>query len=206
MLLQLFERCLAAEYTHTEGGGDYAVRYEKGTLYLLFEWSDGANDWKRNVDFPAAPYKHMEETWYCHRGFLQTWRQMRDEVEGLVAAYKKHRPVGRIECVGYSHGAALALLATENMTFLYGDKCRVEGVGFGCPRVVWGRLPPSVKARLSHFTSVRNIPDIVTHLPPAVLGYRHVGLLEIGEKGTYSAVDAHRPEAYRAELRKEKRS
>ena len=84
MLLQLFERFLAAEYTHTEGGGDYAVRYEKGTLYLLFEWSDGANDWKRNVDFPAAPYKHMEETWYC-RGIQKTPPRGADRVRGLLS-------------------------------------------------------------------------------------------------------------------------
>ena len=196
----LFRRCLDADYIHTAEGGDYAVQYDEGTIYLLFEWSDGVTDWRRNLDFPVAPYKRMEDTWYCHRGFLKTWRQMRDEVEGLVAAYKKHRPVGRITCVGYSHGAALALLATEDMAFLYGDRCAVSGVGFGCPRVVWGRLPRAVKDRLAHFTSVRNVPDIVTHLPPAALGYRHVGLVEIGEKGRYSAMDAHRPEAYLAEL------
>ena len=51
---------------------------------------------------------------------------------------------------------------------------------------------------LSHFsgyTVVRNLDDIVTHLPPAALGYSHVGtLLSIGERGRYSRIDAHREE------------
>ncbi|MBQ8658695.1 MAG: hypothetical protein IJ506_06125, partial [Clostridia bacterium] len=49
---------------------------------------------------------------------------------------------------------------------------------------------------------VRNIDDIVTHLPPAVLGYSHVGkLLEIGKKGKYTAVEAHLSENILAELK-----
>jgi len=55
--------------------------------------------------------------------------------------------------------------------------------------------------RWERFTVIRNLDDLVTHMPPAVLGFSHVGeLLEIGEKGRYSRVDAHRPENILAEL------
>jgi hypothetical protein len=58
-------------------------------------------------------------------------------------------------------------------------------------------------SRWERFTVIRNIDDIVTHLPPRALGYTHVGhVLEIGEKGTYSRVDAHRPENILAELKR----
>ena len=50
-------------------------------------------------------------------------------------------------------------------------------------------------------TVVRNIDDIVTHLPPKILGFTHVGkMLEIGKRGKYSSVDAHRPENIMREL------
>jgi len=41
----------------------------------------------------------------------------------------------------------------------------------------------------------------VTHVPPVLLGFRHVGeVVKIGEKGKYSPVKAHYPGSYLAEL------
>jgi hypothetical protein len=102
-----------------------------------------------------------------------------------------------IICIGYSHGAAIAGLATEDMTFLFGDRISVCGFGFGCPRFIWGPLPRDAKTRFSNFTVIRNIPDLVTHLPPFILGYRHIGhFVKIGKKGVYSPISAHYPQAY----------
>ena len=196
-LLRMFRRCLSAKYTHTSEDGDYCIETDGNTLYLLFEWSDGKQDWRNNLDFPVTPYRHMGEKWYCHRGFLRVWRGIRDEVEAQVAsAILRHPGIREMRCIGYSHGAALALLATEDMVYRFGDK-RVRGYGFGCPRVVWGRLPGAVSERFRSFTVVRNVPDLVTHLPSAALGYRHVGTLtKIGKGNGFSPIDAHRPEAY----------
>ncbi len=201
---ELFSKCYTAEYIHTAEGGDYALQYENGTLYLLFEWSDGREDWKNNLDFPAKPYKRMSDTWHCHRGFLRVWKAMRDEVEEAVA--KKFveladRQVKRIVCVGYSHGAAIALLATEDMAFFCGGNIPVEGYGFGCPRVLWGKVPKAVKKRLSGFVSVRNVPDLVTHVPPALFGFKHVNLLKVGKLGKYGPIKAHYASAYIEELK-----
>ena len=74
--------------------------------------------------------------------------------------------------------------------------------GFGCPRVLWGSKTKEIINRWEKFTVVRNIDDIVTHLPPKILGYFHVGnLLEIGKKGKYSKVDAHKSENILIELK-----
>ena len=49
---------------------------------------------------------------------------------------------------------------------------------------------------------IRNIDDSVTHLPPRILGYRHVGnVVEIGQAGKYAGFDAHRAENYMIELK-----
>lgn len=196
----LFKKCLNADYIKTDADGDYAIEYEDGVLFLLFEKSNGNTDWKNNFNFPAKPYKRMKHLWFCHRGFLRVWKSMRDQIEAEVARIISEKLVNAIVCVGYSHGAALALLATEDMMYLYGDEAIVSGYGYGCPRVVWGFLPRTVKKRLKHFTAVRNVPDLVTHVPPAIFGFRHIQLRRVGKLGKYGPIDAHRAASYLAEV------
>lgn len=201
-MIELFNRCLNASYIHTDEDGDYAIEVEGSILYILFQWSNSKLDWLHNFNFPAKPYKRMNKIWFCHRGFLKVWKALQDSVEAdVVRMLLAHPEVTAIKCVGYSHGAAIALLATEDMSFLYGSQYSVTGCGFGCPRVLWGFVPKEVMLRIKNFIPVRNIPDIVTHVPPACFGFHHPSTLtEVGELGTYNCIDAHRPEAYRKEL------
>lgn len=201
-MIELFKRCLEAEYTHLSDGGDYAVQVDGDTLYLLFEWSDGAEDWKSNFDFPVVAYKNGEVEWKCHRGFLARWKAMRDDIEKIASGILMTDPAVRnITCIGYSHGAAIAVLATEDMEYLYGKYFNVKGYGFGAPRVLWGTLPQEVTKRLKNFTTIRNVPDLVTHVPPALFGYHNAGTLKkVGSLGKYGPIKAHTPEAYLAEL------
>lgn len=202
-LHRLFRRCLYANYIHTGRSADYAVQESGNTLYLLFEHSNGEEDWKSNLNFPARAYQNGNERWFVHRGFLAVWKSVRDEIEEKVAARISRGHLQSIVCVGYSHGAALCGLATEDMQFLWGDRLLVCGYGFGCPRFAWGLLPHTVKARFDRFTVVRNLPDAVTYLPPTTLGYTHVGHMHtIGQRRKYSPIDAHRPQAYLTELAK----
>ena len=75
-----------------------------------------------------------------------------------------------------------------------------EGFGFGCPRVIRGRVSDEAE-RWSRFYRVSVAGDIVTGLPPRIFGYRHVGnAITVGKRGKYSKIDAHRPEIYSVEL------
>lgn len=201
-MVKLFKRCLKAKYIHTANCGDYAIEYEGDTLYLLFQKSNGAEDWKNNFSFPAKPYKRMNTVWLCHGGFLKVWKSMKDDIEAFVAEILKNHPeIKKIVIIGYSHGAALAVLATEDIEYLYGKEYEVSGYGFGTPRVLWGIVPKEVKDRLRNFTSVRNIPDIVTHVPPVFFGFRNAGtLVKVGKKGKYNPFKAHYASAYIDEL------
>lgn len=203
-MIGAFKRCLDAEYVHTTCGGDYAIQVDGGALYVLFEWSDGKEDWLNNLDFPVKPYKNMETTWMCHGGFLRVWKAMQDEVLSVVSAtLAEHEEVEFIGCIGYSHGAALAVLATESLTYTFGDHYYIYGYGFGAPRVLWGKVPNEVKQRLRRFTTVRVVPDIVTHVPPKCLGFKHAGIMfELGRGSKYGPVKAHFPEVYEHELTK----
>ena len=197
-LSELFKRCLYIPYFQTGKSANYATEIKEGKLYLYFEKSDGENDWKINFDFPAVPYRRMGKTvWFAHRGFLRVWKEIEEKVKDDIF----NKKIKGITCVGYSHGAAIAVLCYEYARFNRPDLRKdIYGYGFGCPRVIWGEIPDD---RWQNFTVIRNIDDAVTHLPPTVLGYKHIGkMLEIGKKGRYTPIDAHRFENILNELEK----
>ena len=223
-LTRLFNECLNAPYIHVENSGDYWLKARGNTLYIYLESSNGAVDWKNNLDFlpaahkniwtnvfcnfdvlrkncalPSEPYENMELRWLAHRGFLRVWNSIEPHIAGDIcsARYRK------IIIVGYSHGAALAVLCHEYVWFHRSDiRDKIEGYGFGCPRVFWGIQTKEIKRRFERFTVIRNLNDIVTHVPPNWLGFSHVGkILSIGQKGKYSRIDAHRPENILTELK-----
>lgn len=200
-LLNLFEKCVNGMYVHVENSGDYYIERHRNTLYIYLECSNGTTDWKNNLDFPAKPYKRMgRAVWFAHRGFLKVWKS----IEKYLEPYIKDSSIKRITIVGYSHGAALAVFCHEYAWYHRPDiRDSIEGYGFGCPRVFWGLKNRKMKKRWERFTVVRNIDDIVTHVPPFIFGFSHVGsMLRIGRRGTYNAIDAHRPENIIAELKR----
>lgn len=201
-LYKAFNECLETEekYIHVENGGDFFVKREGSTLRIFFEWSDGFEDWINNFRFlavPKKPYKSMKKLWFCHRGFFKVWKSIKPYIEADI----HNLDIRKIEIVGYSHGAAIALLCYEYCVFNRPD-VEVKGVGFGCPRVFWGIVPRSVKERFNNFLVVRNCNDIVTHVPPALFGYRHISkILKIGEGNSEGLIDDHREENYIAHLK-----
>ncbi len=198
-LSALFYECTHIPYIHVESDADYALRRSGSTLYIYFEPSNGSADWKNNFDFPAKPYRHMDGTvWFAHRGFLRVWKA----IEPYISPDIMDGSVKKIVVTGYSHGAAIAVLCHEYVWYHRPDlRDTLEGYGFGCPRVFWGIKTPNMRRRWGHFTVIRNLDDIVTHVPPAIFGFSHVGsLCKIGERGKYTMIDAHRPENILTEL------
>ncbi|MBQ7912134.1 MAG: lipase family protein [Clostridia bacterium] len=198
-LHKLFSVCLHIPYSQVGKSANYAVKRENGTLYIFFQGSDGKNDWKNNLDFPVKPYKRMGKTiWFAHRGFLRTWK----ELEPFLYEKIVDRTVEKVVIAGYSHGGALAMLCHEYVWYHRPDlRATTEGYGFGAPRVFWGAQTAELKSRWEKFTVIRNLDDLVTHLPPAFLGFSHVGeLLNVGKKGKYSSIQAHFPQNILTEL------
>ena len=199
-LRELFVACLEAEYIHVENDGSYSFVRDGDVLYLFFEKSNGKTDWWNNLSYRAVPRGRKGDNWFCHEGFLRVFNSILPYIDGMISS----NAVRKIITVGYSHGAAIALLCHEYIRYKRPDiRNSTEGYGFGCPRVVFGSVPGE-KLRWAGFYTIRNLDDIVTHLPPAVTGYRHKGkMLEIGDAGKYSRIDAHRPESYLAQLKRE---
>lgn len=197
-LLSLFEACLSADYRHVEEDASFSVKRENSHVTVYFEKSNGLRDWKNNFAFSAKPYRDMSDVWYCHRGFMRVFRALLSYLEEIFL----DESVTGFTFVGYSHGAALALLAHEFVTYHRPELVdSVEGYGFGCPRVIAGKIPASLRERLGGFHVIRNLDDLVTHLPPRLFGYSHITKpYEIGKRGRYSMIAAHTDAAYSAEL------
>lgn len=193
-LLDKFNACNTAEYTHVENDGSYAVKRMGETLIIYFEHSNGCLDWWNNFDFPAKPYRAMKGLWFCHRGFLKVWKS----IEPYIAYDILDHTITKIDIIGYSHGGAIAQLCYEYVKYNRPD-VEVTGVGFGSPRVLWGFAQKSVMERFAGFVIVRNGKDIVTYLPPCILGFRHIGtVLKIGK--SEGLIADHYPERYQEAL------
>lgn len=177
-LLDKFVACTTAEYIHIDNDASYAVRRDGEVLTLLFEKSNGFVDWWNNFDFPAKPYREMKNLWFCHRGFLKVWKS----IEPYIVYDILDSTITKIDIIGYSHGGAVAQLCYEYVKYHRPD-VEVTGVGFGAPRVLWGFAQRAVMKRFAGFVVVRNGKDIVTYLPPCILGFRHIGkVLTIGKR------------------------
>ena len=189
----LFKRCISINYIHINGQGSYAYEKIGNTLFIYFEKSNGHTDWRNNLDFPAKAHSG----YFAHRGFLRVWKSLLPYIRNIVINTSPEK----ILVSGYSHGGALAVLCFEYLWLNYPLlRNSLTGYGFGAPRVIWGFLG-NKRHRWDNFTVIRNINDLVTHLPPIFFGYRHVGsLLNIGQKGKYSMIDAHREENILIEL------
>lgn len=175
-ILEMFKRCVSIgkSYLHTEiNTGSYFVEHDDDTLYIYFQGSNGDIDWKNNFDFGAEPYKDMSIKWKAHRGFVRVWK----EIEPFVKNDIMNPTVKKINVVGYSHGAALAVLAHEYAWFNRKDiRDNIFGYGFEPPRVFCGRkIPDELAPRWENFSVFRNGEDLVTHVPPRLFGYKHVG-------------------------------
>ena len=201
-LESLFKRCYEANYTHVNEDGDFAIQREGSTAYLLFQCTNSKTDWFHNFLFFAKPYKEMDITWRCHRGFLCVWKS----IEPYLIDTILDKSIKQFVIVGYSHGAAIATLAHEYVWYNRPDvrENGLIGYGFGCPRCYFGifGVKRSLKERWKNFYPVRDLNDLVTHLPPVIFGFRHVNKVLKLQNKHYSkhvklkCINAHYPDNY----------
>lgn len=186
-LTKLFEDC-AYNIDYDVIGNDVNYKFieENDTLNIFFQGSNdikadkGWIDWLRNFwFFPTRkkPYKGMKDPFYVHSGFLAAWKEVEDLVIGKITElddeekYKwKH-----INIIGYSHGAALACICHECVWYYRPDlNDNLQTYAFEAPRA-FTHINKKVCERWKTCTIFRNNNDIVTHCPPKLFGFKHVG-------------------------------
>lgn len=203
---KLFHKC-AYEVSYKQIGDsvNYAFEEVDDTLYIYFQGSNSITDWVRNFLFGKKPYKDMEIPYKVHRGFLAAWKTVEDVIIGKIgecsyepviekgakrARLAKQYKFNKVVIIGYSHGGALAGFCHECVWFHRPD-LRESGLvtyAFEAPRFfAQYRVKPELKERWATFYVFRDGSDIVTHCPPRLFGYTHVGSI-INIKGDTSLV------------------
>lgn len=163
----------------------YRIIEESNETIIIFSQSNSKADWRINFSFPKNPYKRMPVPFYVHGGFLKEWKKINDYF--LRRAARISKP---ITIVGWSYGGAIATLCYEDLWFNYpfkrGD---LRLVAFGSPKVVGALHFKFVAQRWLGAKLYDNGSDLMTRLPPALFGFRHVTKLKhIGDKRTVLGV------------------
>ena len=152
------------------GTAGYVVDGED-IIVIVFRGTENELDWKTNVN---AAFVALQGGTRVHTGFFQAYWPIREAMFAFVRReiQKKQRP---IYITGHSLGGALALMATAELANDDDSTirdCVAACYTFGCPRAGDSSFDLYVKAPLYRIT---NGVDLVPAIPPAVLGYRHVG-------------------------------
>lgn len=184
-----------------QSGVQCFLRRVGGTLLITFRGTDSARDWHTDFTFwkKTVPYGNTQSRIRVHAGFLGAYKtpQVRERIQGLVTP-----EIRRLRITGHSYGAALAVLCGVDLQYNFPD-LDIEVLLFGCPRVGNRAFAKSYDKRVFKTLRVENGNDIVTKVPFASWGYRHVGAcLPVGPPrvaGAFSFLD-HRPQDYYAQL------
>lgn len=137
-------------------------------IVLMFQESDGKKDWRDNLNFLpifVKPYKKQKSVLRVHRGFAKEYKSGNDIVmEALEEAVERENCTNVCVC-GWSNGAAMALLAAEDIFFRTGLMARV--VTFGSPRLCADEKSVEIiRTAAKSVTEWCHESDIVTKLPP----------------------------------------
>ncbi len=216
---KLFHECdWEVEYETIGDGVNYAFKEEGNHLYIFFQGSSQISDWVRNFLFKKKPYKDMKIPYRVHRGFLAAWKEVEDVIISKICEDRNNGYRWKqITIVGYSHGGALAGFCHECVWFWRPDlrEDGLIGFGFEAPRFYGGfKVKKELKERWKNFYVIRDNNDIVTHCPPSIFGYCHVGDIikisgdvKLGPTAWYipNCVKSHYPEVvYDGLVKKEK--
>ena len=178
-LTRLFQLC-AFEIKYEEIGDDvnYATKTdrEENILYIFFQPSNSADDWKNNFDFKEEVYGLFK----VHRGFMKCYKQVRNILLDKVYANQYNGVV----VVGYSHGGALAQLCHQDLKYHF-PKLDVQTFAFESPRCL--KVPKKLRFYWEHLTRIETNNDLITHLPPKIFGFNDLGK-ELKIKGDTSLI------------------
>ena len=160
----LCHRGLKAEFIK-EGSTDCYIASNNDFVIVAFRGTepDEWQDMLTNAKIKLVPWDHGRGK--VHKGFMEAneeiWKKLTEKLKEL--------PGRKVWFCGHSLGAALAMLAADRYPHNRGV-CT-----FGCPRVGDATFAEAFNLHLAGKTfRYVNHHDVVTHVPPPILGYKHV--------------------------------
>lgn len=163
-LLVLFNNCLHIDYQQVGSEVNYAFIEEDKTLYIYFQCSNGAEDWRKNFDFKHEAYGLFK----VHRGFYQAYYEVRNII--LDKVYSKDYE--EVIIVGYSHGSAIATICHQDVRYHF-PSIKLQTFAFESPRSL--KVPKKLRYYWDGLTRIKNGSDLITHLPFKIMGFDDLG-------------------------------
>lgn len=139
-------------------------------IIVTYRGSHELQDWITNLNF--AKHKAWGSIGNVHDGFLEAYKSVQSAVKSDVAVLKSKYPSAGITITGHSLGGALAALTAADLSFYHSN---INLHTFGQPRVGDQTFANFLngRAQISSMFRVVNDHDIVPHLPPHLMGFRH---------------------------------
>lgn len=180
--------------TDPETDVSYHIRVKGDTLTVAFRGSDSKKDWSFNLDFfkKVIPYGNRDSEIRVHSGFISAYKSR--NVRGIIRSFVSDS-IKKIRLTGHSYGAALAILCAVDLQYTFSDR-DYEVVVFGCPRVGNSAFRNSYNKRIFKTLRVENTGDIITKVPFALMGFRHVGARLLLKGSGFSGVNPHYLQEY----------
>ena len=140
-------------------------------IVIVFRGTEDELDWRTNI---RAEWITLQGGTRVHTGFFQAYWPIREALFAEVERLLKYKP-RPVYVTGHSLGGALATMATAELANHQDDAVRDSIAAcytFGSPRAGDSSFDQYVKVPLYRIT---NGVDMVPAVPPAILGFRHVG-------------------------------
>ena len=158
----------------TDDTGFLAVDDTNKVIVLAFRGSVSSENWHQDLKMLKVHHLDLCDKCHIHKGFWESWVQIRDEikerVQQLVAAYPEYRFV----ITGHSLGGAVATLAAGDIRKVSDDLAkRTELFTFGSPRVGNKAAAKFLSKQSSLSYRITSIDDPVPRLPAITFNYRH---------------------------------
>ncbi len=161
------------------------LRIKDNEMTITFRGSDSRKDWIVDSKFwkSVIPYNNYRSKIRVHSGFISTYKS--DNIRGKIQEEVEKNKIKKVALTGHSYGAALAILCAVDLEYNF-PKNDYEVIVFGSPRVGNKCFQKSYNLRVFKTLRVENVNDLVTKVPFACMGYRHVGAsLKIGNKSSF---------------------
>ncbi|WMJ22769.1 lipase family protein [Paludicola sp. MB14-C6] len=161
------------KFNSEKTGVQYSVRILGDTIKIIFRGTDSLIDAMTDFRFwrKSIPYGNYYSKIKVHNGFINAYKceDVRDEIHTFIT-----NDIEKIWITGHSYGAALACLCAIDLQYNFPEK-DYEVALFGCPRLGNSAFQRSYDKRIFKTIRVENGNDVITKLPFAWMGFRHIG-------------------------------